>query len=327
MPQKPILREYSGKQILEIDNATLEPIVEGFIYKNDYCIMAGQPKTNKSVFAMQLACAVSSGTLFLDRFNVPKAERVWYFSTEGKDDEVKDRFLRMSKVVKVNFDNIRLFCSTQFKVNTSNGLDIIYKLIDKHQDCLPQLVIIDSVFASFFGKLSDDVIVNDYITKLRGITERCGDAAFWLAHHTKKPSTNSDGMRVEQDSVDTYGSTFFVGQADASFIIKRHGKEEDMNRIITCSEQRSGRNIERLIVHLNEPNPLHLSVMAKHDKECDDVCTLLINSNGGLKAHQIAEKTKMTKSLTYMVLNELLLKSRLKKTAGYNGLYTLNLAP
>ena len=158
------IREYNGTDIIELPDEIYIPIVDSIIHRGELVIMSGNAKSNKSTFAMQLACAVSSGTPFLDVFNVPKPMVVWYFSTEGNDIEFRERIIRMKRKVKVDLDNIFLFCSTQFKINTPEGIKIVNQILKKYEKNIPDLIIIDSLYSSFYGKLAEDDVVNNYIT-------------------------------------------------------------------------------------------------------------------------------------------------------------------
>ena len=80
-------------------------------------MLIAKEKIGKSILAMQMGCNISSGTPFLDLFDVPYAMPVWYFAAEGKDRDMKQRLFNMSKAVTVNKDNFfvefRSKCSPQ----------------------------------------------------------------------------------------------------------------------------------------------------------------------------------------------------------------------
>lgn len=321
MEKRPLFREYSGSGIIDIKEEVYIPVVANIINKGDLVIMNGREKSNKSTFAMQLACNVSSGTPFLNTFTVPKAGIVWYFSTEGKDNEFRERIIRMRKIIPVNLDNVKLFCSSQFRINTDTGYNAISILLEQNKDHLPILIIIDSVYSCFSGSLKEDDTVRDFLGRIRWMCERCNGAAAFLYHHLKKPTQREGGGYYPATDQDAYGSAFFGGQADHMFRIEISDKVK-LDRKVYCETQRSGQIIEEMDLHLNEPDPFYLSLVGAHDAEQDIISKLLVQHIDGLPAYQIMNITKIKKSLCYIALNELVGKGRIMK-GGYGGKYTI----
>lgn len=320
MAVKDLFRKYSGDCIIQVSQDVYVPIVDSVVHKGDMVIMSGYQKSNKSTFAMQLACNVSSGTPFLGIFSVPRPYRVWYFSTEGKDEEFRERIIRMKNIVPVNLDNILLLCSSQFKINTPAGQHGLRKLLEDHAAALPELIIIDSVYSSFKGSLKDDDVVNEYLTILRELSEACGGAALFMFHHLKKPSRTPDGKVIPATDSDTFGSAFFGGQADHMFRIEQSGKSK-MDRRVVCETQRSSRIVEEMHLHLNEPDPFYLTLVDKHDTERDVILSLIRDHPDGIPAHKLITQSHISKSLCYIVLNKLMVCGVIKKEEGYGGKY------
>ena len=319
-----LIRPYTGDDILKIPEESYIPIVENILYKNDLAVAVGKYKSNKSILAMQLTCSTSSGTPFLNMFEVPTPQIVWYFSTEGKDNEIKDRFLRMSKIIPTNLENIILFCSTQFKFNTDTGIDIIKQLVKKYKDKLPSLIVIDSLYSGFKGTLIKDDQMNEFITVVRGLMEACNNSACFITTHMTKESVDANGKPIPQTSNNAYGSVFLLGQADHVFTIEKCRKN-GMERIISCTaeNQRSGNIIEKVRVLFNEPSPLYLSLIPFHKEEEHKITKLLSAYKEGLSAKELKLKSKIKQSLLYMVLNEMVGDGKIVKSETYSGKYTL----
>lgn len=319
---KSIVRTYKGDKIIELSEDTYEPLVENIIHRGDLVIMLGAAKANKSTFAMQLACNISSGTPFLGTFAVTTPGKVWYFSTEGKDAEFKERVIRMKKAVPANLDNITLFCSTQFKMNNKLGIDTINEIMETNEDNKPDIIIIDSLYSGFKGSLKDDETVNDFLTIVRGLSEWCNDSAVFITHHTKKRQRDWKGEFVPTSDDDLYGSTFFAGQVDHLLRIEKC-RDSANNRMIYCETQRSNRIVEQLKLRLNEPEPFYLSIAEKHDDARDLICRILAKHKKGLKAQDIFAKAEMKTSLGYTVLGELVLLGTVVKIGKWNAIYKL----
>lgn len=322
--QKEIFRTYTGAEILEIPEETYIPIINNILYKNDMVGIIGKYKSNKSVLAMQMACAITSGKPFLDTFTVPEAKNVWFFATEGKDNELKDRFLRMSNMIPVDFDKLVLICSTQLKFNTKMGINTIEKLLERYHDKLPNAIFIDSMYSGFKGTLISDEAMNEFLTRIRFLAEQCNDAACTITHHFNKESKDKDGKVIVQNSTNSYGSVFFMGQADHCFTIERCKKEE-RERIIKCNsaDQRSGNIIEKMRVKFNEPDPLYLELCSMHKEEEEKIKTLLMDNPRGMTNKEIMAKMKIKKSLYYAVINEMETRGKLNKSGKYNGILSL----
>jgi hypothetical protein len=325
MNQK-IYRTYSGSEILDIPEDAYSPLIERILYKNDFVGIIGASKTNKSILAMQIACSLSSGSSFFGMFQVPEPIRIWYFATEGKDNDIKDRFMRMSKSINTNLDNIILFCSSQLKLNTETGSKAIDEILSDNWERRPQLIIIDSLYSGYSGKLSDDDVMNSFITKIRYMMEKCNNSAAIVVHHFKKQQNDKNGAPVHQDENSSYGSVFLLGQVDHAFTIEKCKKDQD-DRIIKCGLQRSGKIIEKLRVKFNEPEPLYLSVVSSHKEEEIKIIDLLKKCSLGLTAPEILRRYRsIKKSLLYIVLSEMEEKRIIKNSkgpGGYNGKYTL----
>ena len=322
--QKEIFRTYSGQEILEIPEETYIPIINNILYRNDMVGILGKYKSNKSILAMQMACAISSGKPFLDTFKVPEAKNVWFFSTEGKDNELKDRFLRMSSTVPVDFNKLVLICSTQLKFNSNIGKRSVEKIIERYHEKIPDAIFIDSMYSGFKGTLVSDENMNDFLTVIRSLAEQCNNAATCITHHFNKESKDKEGKVIAQNSMNSYGSVFFMGQADHCFTIERCKKDE-RDRIVKCKseDQRSGNIIETMRIRFNEPDPLFMQLCSMHKEEEDMVEAILLKNPRGLTNKEIMVKTKIKKSLYYAVINEMDARGKINKGGKYNGIITL----
>lgn len=319
-----LLKDFTGADITTIDEEVYIPIIENILYKNDFSIIVGMQKTNKSILAMQMACCMSSGTPFLGAFAVPKPLTVWYFGTEGKVNEIKDRFVRMSKIIPTNFDNIVLFSSTQFKFNVLSAKKELEKVLYKYESKLPSVIFIDSLYSSYKGKLTEEDAWNNFVTIVRGLMEVCNESACVLAHHMTKERRDDRGNVISQNDSNTFGSTFILGAVDHCFTIEKCRKD-NRDRIIKCATQRSGNIIEHMRVRFHEPEPLYLSLISNHGEEEQRIAKLL-GTNAyadGLTSGELLKKTKISKSLFSIVLGEMVTRNKITKTGGRKGKYKL----
>jgi RecA-family ATPase len=236
-------RIYTGKDILLRDETKSQPLIQGILFENDYIMIAAKKKSYKSILTMQMACNLSSGTKLLDTFKVPKPQMVWYFATEGKDEDIKDRFIRMSQYVKINTENILLICSPGFRFNSRFGTEYIKYLCEKYKDKLPKVIIIDALYMALKGSIKDDEDVNDFTTQVRVFAEHC-NAAVIIVHHTKK-STIYEGRVVDLGDEEVYGSAFLLASVDHCFLMEKL-PGDDKRAVLRCDTQRSGNIVEEI---------------------------------------------------------------------------------
>lgn len=71
-------------------------LVEGIWSETAHGVLAGEPKTLKSLFTLDLAVSIASGTPFLNSFAVPRTGPVILIQEENDPGDVHDRLLRIS---------------------------------------------------------------------------------------------------------------------------------------------------------------------------------------------------------------------------------------
>jgi RecA-family ATPase len=318
------LRQYTGDKLLNPEVELSKPLIQDFLFENDYVLLVAAPKIGKSILAQQIACAVSSGESFLDTFDVPNPQKVWYFATEGKDADMQDRFLRMSKGVECNPDNLHLFCSAGLRFNTTKGANAVMELIKATpKDELPKLIVIDALYRSVKGSLTSDDVINEFHNIVGQIKDHCG-AAVLIVHHLKKATRNiADGTYFKQGDDDAYGSAFIQASVDHTFLLSKCRKD-NRDIIFRCDTQRSGNIIESLRLRMTEPNPLLFKIVAKHDEELKRVLLMLGNNKEGLTLVNLMKKTKIKRSTMYCVIKELMDDGKLKKSEGKEKVYSLS---
>ena len=109
-----------GEDIFKVNDEDRMPLIEGIIYKKDYVLFVAEQKTGKTVCLQNMAMCLSSGTNFLGVFDIPKPIKVLYIATEGKINDIKDRFIRMRKKIKCDTNNLMLIKS-RCKFNNPNA--------------------------------------------------------------------------------------------------------------------------------------------------------------------------------------------------------------
>lgn len=312
-----VIRSYSGKEAFQIDDSQRIPIVEGFLYENDYVIIYAKPKLGKTVLCQQLACCLTSGTDFLDFLSIPNPVRIWYFALEGKDIELKDRFIRLNKTIPVNYDNFHLFCSASIRFNTPSGQKLLEDMINKADKLnqLPKVIFIDSLYKAIHGSTKDDAVVNNFNESLGRIADLTG-AAIIAIHHEKKTVHTMDGSVIQHnDSEGIHGSIFLLAAADQIYQMEKARdlkKGSPLEVYLKCDTQRSGKVIETLRLKMTEPDPLYFESIELHESEEHRILEVLKNKK--LYAEEIIKRTKLSRAMFYRLIKNLTNDKRVIKS-------------
>lgn len=299
-----------GQDILTEDQENKDPIVEGLLYPEDYIMIVAEEKMGKTIISQQLTCNLSKGEPFLGVFDVPKPVKVWYFATEGKKRDLKDRFIRMNMAVEIDTAMVKLF-PTRFRFNTSEGMASLREIVAERQDCLPDVIIIDALYRAVKGSIKDDQSVNEFHDVMGWLSKQCNNAAIILVHHMTKPQRGIDGQYFSRSDKDSFGSAFLAAAVDHILWIERWKKGEDddehcKDKVIRCDTQRGGNIPEALRIRLIEPKPLYFQVVSKHDEEKHKVISVLKAAKDGLCLNEILKRTKIKRSTAYIVIGELI---------------------
>lgn len=260
------------------------------------------------MFAMQLACSLSSGTDFLNFLNIPKPVRVMYIATEMKDEELKDRFIRTSNFVPTNQDNLTLVCTkgTSFKLNTALGKAGANQLIRDYKDNPPKVLFIDSVYKAFYGSLTRDDVVNEFLTEVDRIAGEF-DCAVVMVHHLKKAGRDKDNKEFAASDADTYGSQFLIGAVDHVIRLEKINKETaPLDRWIRCETQRSGKVFTDMRIRLVEPDPLYFHIIGNVEAEKKDLIMAFENAGKMLSVAELLKLTNFGRTKMYQCLKELI---------------------
>ena len=313
------LRRYTGNELITLNKDKQDPIVEGILFPNDYVLLVSEPKVGKSILALQLAASISSGTPFLDTFKVSKAYKVWYFATEGKDEDIKKRLIEMKKMVPFNLDNFVLFCSAGFRLNTSIGKNGVQQLLGLYKDELPKVIIIDALYLAIQGTLKDDGVVNEFNYIIRQFAEKC-DAALIIVHHTKKPTIMDGKLYSPENKMgEIFGSIFLPAGADHIFHMG-YNKKTNLHSLL-CQSQRSGEIAEFITMKMEEPTPLGFIHVTEEKSGGNPLKGFLQACSQGLTIKELMKKTNSSRASIYRWIEEE--KNEIEQVSHYPAIYRL----
>lgn len=248
---------YRGEDFMKFNFAPKEFLIDSLLNRGDSAFLVGSPKSGKSLFIKQMICSLTSGHPFLEKFEISRPSTVLYVQLEGEAQETKDRFEKMSKKVEMDNTKLTMFYSDPMRLESEAGLNDFYRDVDIAGSEF-DVIVIDGLYLSFSGSLSDDECVRKTLGNLRRIKNKYNSTMI-VVHHTHKTRFNQDGEIVTEGDEAIFGSQFLRAWPDHLMMIS-HEKKSDL-RHLTCITQRSGQIEKDIKMRLIQPDPLYFETM------------------------------------------------------------------
>jgi len=240
-------------------------------------ILAGKPKTGKSLLAQNLGLAVAGGTKALGSVDVSPHE-VLYLALEDTGRRMKARLAMMNGS---NAPTNKIYFAFQWPRIDRGGMKQLENWLINHPET--KLIIIDTLgkirSLSGSGYTPYDRDYHD-VSSFKKIADQYS-VAIILVHHLRKASA--------EDCLDLVtGTTGLVGAADTVAILKRQRMNSDASLLI------SGRDIEEkdLALHFDSTS-YSWTIVGQADeyrlsKERQDIVDVLKSADRPLKLSEIA---------------------------------------
>lgn len=313
---------FRGDDIITLSDEKQEPIIDGMLYHNDYVMIVAEEKTGKTIMAQQIACCCTTGSPLLGIFDIPKPVNVMYIATEGRAEDLKDRFIRMRNGVGLDTSKIQLI-SSSFRFNTQEGIQSIKELIEMSADVMPKVVIIDALYRAIRGSIKNDDAVNEFQHIIGWLIMQL-DCAVILVHHLTKAQRNQEGNYVPRTDKDAFGSVFLRAAVDHCFWLEKDyetGKKED--RVLKCDTQRSGKIPSMIKIKLNQPDPLYFTTREEITEDKARILALLKSYKDGLTMFDLEVKSNVSRSRIYQVLRDLKMNRVITVIGNRNKVYKI----
>lgn len=293
----------TGKDIFTITEEMKQPLIEGFMSKGDYIMLVAEEKKGKTILSQQLSACCTSGRTFLNTFDVNRPCKVWYFATEGRTEDLQDRFIKINNHVKINLENLTLI-PTAFQFNTPTGIQALSDICDEigHK---PDVIIIDALYRAIKGSLKDDEAVNDFHSIIGRLQHQLDHPAVVLVHHMTKPAKDKDGNNFRRTDKDLFGSAFLSAAVDHIFYLDSYKKGGKMDRILKCDTQRSGQVVDTIHIRLNAPDPLFFSTVKDASGDITRIMKVLQCSKEPIDITEIESRTKISRSKLFPLMKEI----------------------
>lgn len=295
-----------GDELFNIPEDSKRYLIDGVLGERDHIVIVAEPKMGKTILAQQMACSLTSGEDFLGIYKVRKPVNVWYFATEGRDDDLRDRFIRINKMVRLDTNKLKLI-PCNFRFNTSVGLKCLDEIKAVLADSPPGLIIIDALYRAIMGSLIKDDVINEYYHVI-GLIQSEFQCAATTIHHMRKPSKDpSTNKPYDMNDRDMYGSTFILGGVDHCIWIEDYKKSKDkFDKVLRCDSQRSGNvGLDGLRIRLNQPDPLGFTVLSRYKEEKERIIDLLRIYKAGMSINELGKKLDRGSSTLYVVKKEM----------------------
>ena len=306
-----------------------EWLVEGIWQVGTYGMLAGEPKTYKSVLATDLALSVASGKPFLGRFPVLKPGAVLFVQEENNPQTVQDRIIKIAvqKQMAVRTptgyelaEDISIFFSNNFGIDLTDKTSRV--LLEKTiKDLQPALVLFDPFYMMLGSANENDATeMRNTLHWLSMLRNKYG-VAILVLHHYNKGSGNKTrgGQKIR-------GTSEFHAWVESALYVKTTNTP---GSIRIEREFRSFPLLEQLdvVIEIGEPGEPYYkptvlrTIDIKPDIKKDEIIGLLATSPRSFE--ELKAACKLTRiELTYYLKELIHTKTITAKAGGGRGRIT-----
>jgi RecA-family ATPase len=307
----------SASELMTKEIPPINWIVPGLLPEG-LSILAGKPKSGKSLFALNLAISVSTGSSFLSNFKSNR-NSVLYVAYEDNERRIKDRLSDMLSESNSETDLSQLFFFDDFKYQKLDiqGFEQLKNIVDENPTI--KLIIIDTLGSavSGSGKNLGMSYLEDYDlwSKFQkfALNKRL---SFLFIHHTRK-------MKADYVFDEISGTRGLTGAAGVNIVLE---SKPNISYLHT-----QGRDIEesKYEIKLDKDTLTWQYIGEKSgltiSPERQEIINLLSDIPGNeLKAKEISEKLSKDSESTRQLLSSMKHSGELFTGSKY-GYYKLNI--
>jgi hypothetical protein len=161
-------------------------VIKGLLARRDFAIIAGEPGTGKSVFALDLALSLASGTEFLSTFKVERQFNVIYLDEEMAPLLARRRLKQLIVGRQLEPDDLALqyYNSCSISLDSPEGRLALRRICDSFK---PDWIILDSLIRFHKRNENDNSEMSRFYEHLRALQKEYETGIIAL-HHLAKPS-------------------------------------------------------------------------------------------------------------------------------------------
>lgn len=220
-------------------------MIEGLLYEKSVVMLAADPGVGKSVLIANIMASLSSGLFAFGSMFIPKPRICYYIPFERGEEEIFERLKSIKSSTPVVWENI--FINPSFigmNVIDTRHADEIISIIEA--DCIPDLIILDPIYAAVAGGLSTDDKASQFCRFSARLQAKFG-CSIWLNHHTVKDTYSSfDGQKIGKADP-FYGSQWLKAHVTASY----HMSSKDDGVILEKKKDSMGNLIDKITLGFN----------------------------------------------------------------------------
>ena len=305
---------YTGHDLLKEEEPGESPLIQNILYQGDVAFFVAEEKSGKSIFGLQLACALTSGEPLFGMFEVPEPHMVLYVQAEGRRSETSRRLQVMVKTLQFNPELFRLLWTPGLELDTITGRNQFIQQVSTIKPA-PKLIIIDPLYTSVRGNLSDGEVTSGTIRTFRMILDAFQTSLF-VFHHAHRMKRDLKGFEIDEGDDILYGSKFWKACADHIFLGKMDKKAKRL--VVTCDTQRTANIVDKMDLILREPDPLHFeSIEATPHPATGEsrqgVEDYLRKHEAGCPIHEIQQALILSRRTVFYCLGSLLREGKVSK--------------
>lgn len=193
-------------------------LIRGLLLADGVPVVAGEPKSDKTWCALEMAMAVATGTKAFREFEVPKARPAALLLAEDSERSLRNRMRALASARGMSLgdamDSISFVCRA--RVNLLDDADLALVIASlRSLPAPPGLLITDPLRDVHTGKENESEDMRDVMHRFRCIRDLCGCTVIFVHHSNKRTSDNASsraGQRMR-------GSSAIHGGVDGGFYL------------------------------------------------------------------------------------------------------------
>ena len=277
-------------------------------------VIGGEPKSNKSVLALDMSVAVASGTPCLGRFAAMQKGRVLVFAAEDAQHVVRSRLDGLSHSHGVDFESldVHVITAPSLRLDLESDRRLLVTTVELLK---PKLLVLDPFVRLHRRDENVSAEVAPLLAHLRELQRRCSLAVV-LVHHAKKGASHMRGGQALR------GSSELHAWGDSNLYLGRTG-----DRLTLVAEHRAAACVGPLDIELHVAGEL-MALRVEQQQRApepqpvssieDLVRQAFAGAGGALTFGELRTACRIRTQRLYQTLAQLTAAGQIEKTpAGY----------
>ena len=277
-------KSYNGRELQDKVSETRPErvaIIEGLLYEKSVMMVAADPGAGKSVLIANIMANLSMGLLVFGSLYCPKARKCYYIPFERGYEEIAERLKHIQTTTPINYENI--YVNDSFiGMNVINSDDATTIIETIKSECVPDLIILDPIYASVAGGLSTDEKASMFCRFSAKLQAEFG-CSIWLNHHTVKETYSSFSGEKIGKSDPFYGSQWLKAHCTASYYMKQDPSGEGI--VLEKKKDSQGNLLDKISLGFNPDD------YTQYAREIDSETTTEIKIKTFLRNCKATKKT------------------------------------